>query len=106
MLSSKVKDLKIRYAFYKKELLKTKLKFLFNNCLNKEFIYKNSKKYSSLLKFFMLKRSKRISKNKIVRRCVLTNRARVSIRKYGISRTVLRELFQNGVVPGYTKAVW
>ena len=65
MLSSKVKDLKIRHAFYKKELLKTKLKFLFINSLNKELIHLNSKKYSSLVKFFILKRSRRISKNKI-----------------------------------------
>jgi len=106
MLSSKVKDLKIRHIFYKKELLKRKLNFLFINSLNKELVVTNTKKYSSLVKFFVLRRSKRISKNKIVRRCILTNRARVSVRKYGISRPVLRELFQNGVIPGYTKAVW
>jgi ribosomal protein S14 len=106
MLSSKVKDLKIRHAFYKKELLKRKIKFLFINSLNKELAYTKGRNFSSFLKFFVFKGSRRISKTKIVRRCVLTNRARVSVRKYGISRPILRELFQNGVIPGYIKAVW
>lgn len=106
MLSSRVKDLKIRYAFYKKELLKTKLKFVFINSLNKELFSGDKKRYSSLTKFFVLKSTKRVSKTKIVRRCILTNRSRVSIRKYGISRPAFRELLQNGLIPGYAKAVW
>jgi ribosomal protein S14 len=106
MLSSKIKDLKIRYSFYKKELLKTKLKFLFINSLSKEFSLVNKKRYSSLSKYFALGRARRISKTKIVRRCIFTNRSRVSIRKYGISRSSFRELLQNGLIPGYIKAVW
>lgn len=35
------------------------------------------------------------SKTKIVRRCILTGRGRVSYRYYGISRVKLRELFQS-----------
>ena len=106
MLSSKIKDLKIRYEYYKKELLRKKLKFLFINSLNKELFLVNKKRHSSLIKFFSNKCQGRISKTKIVRRCVLTNRPRVSIRKFGISRPVFRELLQNGLIPGYIKAVW
>ena len=90
MLSSKIKDLKIRYAFYKKELLKKKLKFLFINSLSKELYFLNKKRHSSLVKFFNNKYHKKISKTKIVRRCILTNRPRVSIRKFGISRPIFR----------------
>jgi len=106
MLSSKIKDLKIRYTFYKKELLKKKLKFLFINSLSKELYFLNKKRHSSIVKFFANKYHKKISKTKIVRRCILTNRSRVSIRKFGISRPIFRELLQNGLIPGYIKAVW
>jgi hypothetical protein len=44
MLSSKIKDLKIRYEYYKKELLRKKLKFLFINSLNKELFLVNKKR--------------------------------------------------------------
>jgi len=39
-------------------------------------------------------------------RCVLNNRGRGVLRPYGISRTLMRELMQFGVIPGYSKAVW
>ena len=34
------------------------------------------------------------------------NRGRGVLRPYGISRTLMRELMQFGVIPGYSKAVW
>lgn len=50
--------------------------------------------------------SRSSSKIRITRRCVFTNRGRVSNRKLGISRILLRELLKAGIVPGYSKAVW
>ena len=46
------------------------------------------------------------SKTRMTNRCVLNNRGRGVLRPYGISRTLMRELMQFGVIPGYSKAVW
>jgi len=40
-----------------------------------------------------------------VRRCILTNRSRGSIRPFNVARSKLRELLQFGILPGYKKAV-
>jgi ribosomal protein S14 len=47
-----------------------------------------------------------ISKTRIVRRCVITGRARVSNRILGISRIKLRDMLKNEIFPGFSKAVW
>lgn len=39
-------------------------------------------------------------------RCAITGRARGYYRRFGISRSVLRELVMNGEVPGVTKSSW
>lgn len=39
-------------------------------------------------------------------RCRITGRPRGVYRRFGISRTVLRELTMNGDVPGVTKSSW
>jgi len=39
-------------------------------------------------------------------RCVLNNRSRGVLRPYGISRILIRDLMQFGVIPGYSKSVW
>jgi ribosomal protein S14 len=103
MLSKKIKDLKIRKSFYLKELLKRKLKFLFINNFNGQ--NSSSRCYFESL-FFFNKKNKTLSKTKIVRRCIITGRGRGSIRTFGISRSVLREMFQSGVIPGWSKSVW
>ena len=51
-------------------------------------------------------RIKNKSKTRMTNRCVLNNRGRGVLRPYGISRTLMRELMQFGVIPGYSKAVW
>ena len=59
--------------------------------------------------FFFLKDKKSLShksKIRVTNRCVLTNRSRGILRPYGISRVVMRDLMQFGVIPGYYKAVW
>lgn len=106
MLSIKIKDIKNRQQFHKKELLKTRIKFLFKNLLNNSIKNRDYKMYSILLSAFLKKNSIKASKTKIKRRCVLNNRSRTSIRKFGISRIIFRELLQFGVIPGFVKAVW
>lgn len=99
MLFRKIKDSKIRKQFKKKEVLNTSLKFIYTNYFNKN-------KNSSKIEQFINIKQKNFSKTKVVRRCILTNRARGSIRPYNVSRVKLRELLQFGIIPGYKKSVW
>ncbi len=99
MLSKKIKDLKIRKEFKKREALNTTLKFLATN-------FFNSNKNVPRCNTFAMIKQRNFSKTKIVRRCILTNRSRGSIRPYNISRIKLRELLQFGIIPGYKKSVW
>lgn len=99
MLFRKIKDSKIRKQFKKKEVLNTSLKFIYTNYFNKN---KNSSKIEQFINF----KQKNFSKTRVVRRCILTNRARGSIRPYNVSRVKLRELLQFGIIPGYKKSVW
>ena len=39
-------------------------------------------------------------------RCNLTGRPRGYYRKFGLSRIALREMANNGIIPGVTKASW
>lgn len=98
MLSKKIKDLKIREGYKKTEVLNLTLKFLSTNFLNKN---KNTPRCNA----FAAIKTKNFSKTKIVRRCIMTNRSRGSIRPYNISRLKLRELLQFGIMPGYKKSV-
>jgi ribosomal protein S14 len=101
MLASKIKDLRERKAFQSLEKSKIIKKFIFFSLLNED----SSKKKLSLLILSSLK-LKKISKTRVVRRCILTNRNRGVLRPFGISRIYLRELMQFGLIPGYSKAVW
>ena len=98
MLFKKVKDINIRKQYKKNENLNAALKFLFTNFFNKN---KNVTKCNT----FTNAKQRNFSKTKIVRRCILTNRSRGSIRPYNISRVKLRELLQFGIIPGYKKAI-
>ena len=101
MISSKIKDLKIRNSLRRIEKLRNIKKFLFISMIQKE------SRPSAILSFLKDKNSaKSRSKTRVVNRCVLNNRGRGVLRPYGISRTLLRELMQFGIIPGYSKAVW
>ena len=128
MLSSKIKDIKIRKSFEKIEKIKKIKKFVFTNLLNNPFPesinsdntklnFKNSifnktsiLKFKNYLSLFFLKnkKNKMLLKSKIrmTNRCVFNNRNRGVLRLYGISRSLLRELIQFGLIPGFSKAVW
>ena len=96
MLAKKFKDVKLRKLFYKQELKKKIKKFLFLNL--------NYKKQKYIYSFNT--KPQKISKVNLVNRCVFTNKSKVSVKAYSISRMYLRELFQFGIIPGITKAVW
>lgn len=101
MLSSKVKDLRERKLFCNLEKSKLINKFIFFNLLNRTTSIEKS------IRFLLCSLNfKKVSKTKVVRRCIITNRNRSIIRPFGISRIYLRELMQFGQVPGYSKAVW
>ena len=43
---------------------------------------------------------------RIRNRCSLTGRPRAYYRKFGLSRIALREMVNNGLIPGLKKASW
>jgi len=108
MLSAKIKDIKIRKFFLKFEKLKKLHKYLFINIVNsnkKGLVYKNF-----FFVFFKLRSKfnfRQTSKVRISRRCIFNNRMRSTYRHFGgISRVLLRNFFQFGLIPGVKKAVW
>jgi ribosomal protein S14 len=107
MLSAKIQDLKIRKAFSKIEKIKKIKKFLFVHLLNPttniSLIKRNFLLISLLKKPIKYNVKTRI---RMTNRCVLNNRSRGVLRPYGISRILMRDLMQFGILPGYTKAVW
>jgi small subunit ribosomal protein S14 len=103
MVLAKIKDIRNREIFFKKELLKRKIKFLFINLLNKN---NKPEQNSKNIYFFLKLKNRKSSKTKLLRRCIFNNRSKGSLRSFGISRILLREMFQFGIVPGYKKAVW
>ncbi len=104
MLSSKIKDFKLRRKSYNTEISKNTSRFMFINILNNKDLPLSHKKKALYYLIKILNKGE--SKTKIVRRCALTTRSRVSHRKLGISRIKLREMLSAGVLPGYSKAVW
>ena len=106
MLSSKIKDIKIRKLFNKIENKNIINKFLFYYIAS---YCKKAEKKNHLLFYvnlFTKKKFSLINKTKTTNRCVLTNRNRSVLRPYKISRVILRELLQFGILPGFSKAVW
>jgi ribosomal protein S14 len=103
MLYTKIKDLKYRKQFYKYEKIFLVDNFIFRNLVANPKISKGLKK-NIFFKFYNIKKSR--VKNRLVRRCVLTNRGRGNLQAYKISRTLLRELMGFGIIPGYKKSVW
>ena len=108
MLSAKIRDIKTRNSFYRVERLKKVKKFLFVNYLNSSHKEKSSL-YRNCLLISFLKTKQKIKHKSRVRmsnRCIFNNRNKSVLRPYGISRILLRDLMQFGVLPGYSKAVW
>ncbi len=107
MLSAKIHDIKIRQAFYKIEKLKKIKKFLFINFLNRTQTTTITQRNFLLISFLKTHNKYNFkTRVRMTNRCVLNNRNRGVFRPYGISRILLRDLMQFGVIPGYSKAVW
>jgi ribosomal protein S14 len=106
MIFSKYKDLKRRKNFLKNEYKSKAIKYAFIKVASN--IKKLKKKKRFLLEALYLKGKTKINANKtkIVRRCLLNNRTRNIYRPLNLSRSVLRNLIQFGLVPGFKKAVW
>lgn len=105
MISKHFKNLKLRKLVSKDEISKKINKFLFVNLLNRTECLDLKAK----LLFLLLKQktnSKKNSKVLVTNRCVFNNRSRGVYRPFGISRSLLRDLMQFGIVPGYAKGVW
>ena len=107
MISSKIKDLKIRNSLKKIEKIRNIKKFLFVSMVQKNSLNNNNLRSSVIISFLKdNNKMKNKAKTRVTNRCVLNNRGRGVLRPYGISRTLMRELMQFGVIPGYSKAVW
>ncbi len=104
MLFKKVKDIRNRLLYTKFEKLKYIKKFVIINLLSKlRLNFKNSQQLSLVI----LKLDKKhISRVKLVRRCILTNRNRRVVRLYNLSHPIFNKLMQFGLIPGCKKAIW
>jgi ribosomal protein S14 len=101
---TKNKDFNNKQKFNSLELSKVVSKLLF---INYSIGYTKSLLSKKILSDRLISKNKMFSKTKMIRYCILTGRSRGSIRKLGsISRVLLRDMLQLGVIPGYKKAVW
>lgn len=104
MYSLKIKDQKHRNHFKKFEIKLKLKKFIMIQVLT--LLQKKGTSFEKKNYFYHLLRLKKKSiLNKIVRRCILTNRSK-SVRTLKVSRIQAKELISFGVIPGYKKAVW
>jgi ribosomal protein S14 len=53
-----------------------------------------------------MKTVKKISKIRLSNRCTSSNRGKGTLRAYSLSRIVMREYLQFGLIPGFKKSVW
>lgn len=107
MLYLKIKDLKFRQNFYKIENNQVIKNFVAKNILSKITFESNiSDLHKTKIYLKIFKQKKRRVKNRLVRRCVFTNRGRGVLQEFKTSRLVLRELMGFGIIPGYKKSIW
>jgi len=91
------KNKKFRLKFKQLELKNKIKKFIFIHYSNKFDNRINLKNFSY---------STKISKTKLKRYCILSNRSKGIFRSHSISRLCLKNLITQGILPGYKKAVW
>jgi len=95
----KRKDIKRRNLYNKYEIKRKYLKYILYN--NKLSTYIKQKAMYLLNNF-----PKDSSKIRIKNRCVLTNRSKSVYRDFKISRIMLRNLANNGLLAGIVKSSW
>ena len=110
MQKQRIKDQKLRNLFKKLEKKRIVNNFIKINLFEKINLKVKQnkllfKKYNKQLYLQFLSRKKIRLKNKLIRRCVFTNRNRGTLQNFKISRVLLRELMGFGIIPGYKKGV-
>ena len=100
----KIKDQVNRVKYFNTEIKNKIRKFLFVNLLSSSNLNKTKKKI--ITKFFFSKKKSNSFRTKVLRRCLLTNRNKVSSRYTGISRVKLRDLLKENEIPGFNKKIW
>jgi len=110
MLFAKLKDFKLRKNLLKFEYKIKAQKFVFTNLVSKAFRnhLKSSKISFMLLSLYQKSLQKYAcnSRKKILRRCILNDRTKSVYRNFNLSRSILKNLMEFGLVPGYRKAIW
>ena len=106
MFYLKKKENKKRFFYNQQEIKKLRLKFLFINLLNHKKYLKDETSFLKVSKYLIRKNNILTSKVKLVRRCIFNNRSRGSLRKFNISRVLLKDLFLAGIIPGLKKSSW
>jgi ribosomal protein S14 len=105
MLLYKIKDLKLRNKYLKSEYKLKSKKFVFINLISNTNFDKIT--MGSLYKMLYLKLLKKNTyKNKILNRCLITDRTKSVYKPFNLSRSIFKDLLQLGLVPGYKKAAW
>ena len=92
--NEKRRKLSAKYLAYRKELREK----VINTKLSPE------ERFEAGIKLQKLRRD--TNRIRIRNRCYLTGRSRGNLRKFGLSRMKTRELANNGLLPGVTKASW
>jgi len=93
------KDKQIRSSVFKFETAQFILKSIIKN---KKI--KSSIRWNAIIKLDSL--PKNSSKNKVNKRCILTNRKKGIISKFRLSRLAFLRLSRSGQISGIKKAVW
>lgn len=104
MLLSKNKDRKLRKKLLMLEVEKKQIKILFIKLMNDSTLENKQKKL--ILSYLNSKLQKGFSKSKIMKRCLLTGKARLMYKRFKVSRVKLKDMLDYGLIPGYSKAVW
>jgi ribosomal protein S14 len=102
MIFKQKKDIRNRKLFKKSEIKKLISKFIIINLISNPILIKT---FKNKFLFYNDKIFKN-SKIKMKGRCILTNRKGSIDRKFLLSRIVLRDLMQFGIIPGFKKAIW
>lgn len=98
------KDKFVRYSYRLRELRDKAIDANFLRMLNSKNFSRAKRNRFSIA--FQRKLKKGTSKTKIVRRCVITGRARSSLRCLGISRIKIKELVRDSKISNLRKKTW
>jgi ribosomal protein S14 len=107
MLFARLKDIQLRKTFLKKEHENKIYKYVFTTLLNCNINKKTKKKY--IKKAFLVVKKKyfyNCQKIKLIKRCIINNRSKGTVKPFNMSRLIFRNLLQFGEIPVYKKAIW